>query len=574
MTEEDVATPALVVDLAKAARAACCRDGVPHAIAPQASKKMSGALTCTGSWIVRRVSEIGCCVVLALVANAPAGAQTNGIEGAEAGHVAGIVFHDANGNGAIDSGEDGVAGVGVSNGSAVVKTDGVGRYKLPVRENAVVFVIKPTGWTTPVDENNLPRFYYVHRPDGSPEPIRRGVAPTGRLPASVDFPLYPNAEPERFSVVFFADTQPRDRKEIDYIAHDVVEELVGTDAAFGITLGDITHNDLSLFEDIAGVVGRIGVPWYHAKGNHDTNTAEKGNEFSSESFIRVFGPTYYSFDYGGVHFLVLNNAFWIPGEAWYKIRLDTDQMTFVRNDLALVPDDRLVVLMMHIPINEMVDRQELYRLLENRRSTFSVAGHSHTQEHMFIGEKDGWRGERPHHSLVNVAVCGILWAGAPDEAGIPHAMSYDGVPNGYSVATFDHGDYSIRYKAARRPAEYQMNVHVPDEVKAADAAQTPVFANVFAGSDRSVVQMRLDRKGEWVKMRKVNQADPSYMMATKVDAATSLPAEKKLPPIKECKHLWKGSLPKDLTPGVHLVEVQTTDVFDQVYTAHRLVRVR
>ena len=526
---------------------------------------------------MRHIDSIAVSAVLAAASAVSCYAQTDPQtpdQGAEASRVTGIVYHDANRNGAHDPDETGVAGVGVSNGSDVVQTDDAGRYKLAVGDNAIIFVIKPSGWMTPVDGGNLPQFYYVHRPDGSPKPIRNGLDPTGPLPASVNFALHPNEEPDRFSVVFFADTQPRDRQEINYIAHDVIEELVGTDAAFGATLGDVTFNDLSLFEDLAGTVGRIGIPWYNIKGNHDTNSKEAGNQFSSESFLRVFGPTYYSFDYGSVHFVVLNNAYWIPGEDWYKIQLGSDQMAFLENDLELVPEDRLVVLMMHIPIIEMIDRQAIYRLLETRRSTFSIAGHWHTQKHMFIGKEDGWQGKRPHHALVNVTVCGVLWAGAPDEAGIPHAMSYDGLPNGYSIATFDKGTYSIRYKAARRPAEYQMNVYAPDEIKAADAAQTFVFANVFAGSDRSVVQMRLDRKGDWLEMQKVNEADPSYGLAVQVDAATSLPGEKKLPPQNKCEHLWKATLPKDISPGVHTVEVRTTDMFGQTYTGHRIIRVR
>ena len=152
---------------------------------------------------------------------------------------------------------------------------------------------------------------------------------------------------------------------------------MGVDAAFGVTLGDIVHNDLSLFEDLAGTIGRIGIPWYNVKGNHDTNSNEAGNEFSSESFARVFGPAYFSYDYGSVHFVVLNNAYWLPGEARYKTKLGDQQTAFLKNDLDLVPADRLVVLIMHIPIIEMTDRQAIYRLIENRRSTFSIAGHWH-----------------------------------------------------------------------------------------------------------------------------------------------------------------------------------------------------
>ena len=42
-------------------------------------------------------------------------------------------------------------------------------------------------------------------------------------------------EPTNFAV-FFGDPQPTSQTQIDYIANDVVAELVGTDAKFGVTL--------------------------------------------------------------------------------------------------------------------------------------------------------------------------------------------------------------------------------------------------------------------------------------------------------------------------------------------------
>ena len=88
-----------------------------------------------------------------------------------------------------DDNEKGLPGVRVSNGQEVVKTDANGQYSLAVSDDTILFVIKPHGFITPVDENRLPRFYYIHKPHGSPEGLKyAGVAPTGPLPESVDFP--------------------------------------------------------------------------------------------------------------------------------------------------------------------------------------------------------------------------------------------------------------------------------------------------------------------------------------------------------------------------------------------------
>src|SRR5262245_18225115 len=121
---------------------------------------------------------------------------------AEPGFAVGVVFHDRDGDGRRGAGEPGVAGVAVSNGREVARTDSEGRYRLPVGDDTILFVVKPSGWRTPLSPDRLSRFYYIHKPAGSPPNLRfPGVAPTGPLPASVDFPLMPQKEPERFKVL-------------------------------------------------------------------------------------------------------------------------------------------------------------------------------------------------------------------------------------------------------------------------------------------------------------------------------------------------------------------------------------
>ena len=82
------------------------------------------------------------------------------------------------------------------------------------------------------------------------------------------------------------------------------------------------------------------------------------------------------------------------------------------------------------------------------------------------------------------ATCGPFWTGARDEAGIPHSTMGDGSPNGYSVMSVDENEYSFRYKAARRPADYQMTITAPEVVAATQAGATEIVVNVFAASKR------------------------------------------------------------------------------------------
>jgi len=365
----------------------------------------------------------------------------------------GVVFHDANGNRRFDNNERPLSGIRISNGRRIVKTDADGRYKLPVEGDTIVFVIKPRGWRTAHNEHRLPRFYYIHKPAGSPKLKYPGVEPTGPLPESIDFPLYPQDEPEQFRAILFGDPQPRDQQEVDYMAHDVVEELVGTDASFGVTLGDIVFDDLSLFEPQARVIALLGIPWYNVIGNHDINFDAGHDHHSDETFERIFGPSYYAFDYGPVHFLVLDDVQWLvneEGKGRYRGGLGEEQMEFVRNDLALIPENQLVVLLMHIPLVDVHDRHQLYRLIEKRPFCISISAHKHVHQHRFITRKDGWRGPKPHHHIVNVTVSGSWWQGAADKRGIPHTLMADGAPNGYSIISFDGHRYRLDFSLLTR----------------------------------------------------------------------------------------------------------------------------
>ena len=490
----------------------------------------------------------------------------------------GTVFHDRNGNGRYDAGEPALPDVRVSNGRAIVKTGSDGRYDLPVDDDTILFVIKPAGWRTPIDELRLPRFYYIHKPNGSPESKHRGVDPTGPLPKSIDFPLYPQEEPKEFKALMFGDPQPRDQKEIDYVTHDVVEELIGSDASFGVTLGDIMFDDLSLFESQARAVALIGIPWYNVLGNHDINKDSKTRRHVNETFERTFGPSYYSFDYGQVHFLVLDDIEWYISKkdgkerGSYRGGLGERQMAFIRNDLALIPEEQLVVLMMHIPLIDVGDRQELYRLIEKRPFCMSISGHTHHHEHRFIDHKDGWRGPEPHHHVINVTVSGSWWSGAPDERGIPHTVMADGAPNGYSTITFDGHDYRLDFKAAGRSADYQMNIQAPESVRFDQAANTDVYVNVFNGSERSKVEMRLGEESPWLLMERTVMADPAYARLVESEKAVKDKPWLDLPKPKPSPHLWRHKLPSVSQPGTHALHIRATDRHGRIHSGRRVIR--
>lgn len=562
--------------------------------------------------------------------------------GAKAEVARGVVFHDKDKSGKAGPANPPLPGVRVSNGREIVTTDAAGRYELPVEEGTILFVQKPSGYRVPLDERNLPRFYYIHRPAGSPTNFKyAGLAPTGPLPASIDFGLRAQQESDEFRVLMFGDPQPRNLQEVDFLARDVVRELAGVEAAFGLSLGDNAFNDLSTLEPLNDVTAQIGLPWHTIIGNHDLNFEAPDDTLSSETFKRHYGPTYYSMDYGPTHFVFLDNVVWLgPGtparNANYTGGFGEKQLAWLKADLDGVPRDKLVVLLMHIPIAVSpdaptesaganaaerangkptrfieADRRAFLALLQDRPRTVSISGHTHVQYHAYVGREQGWNGAEPHHHFNCGTTSGSWWSGAPDESGIPHTTMRDGVPNGYAFLRCKGSGYSVQWQAARRPADYQMNIFAPSSIAAPQAAATPVVVNLFNGCERSTVEMRLGKGGAWTPLKRTVGADPGYLALKGLEAeipafepapapamgaapagkdpagakplsararrrarrlSGAKPPWRPLPAIDETPHLWRANLPA-LAPGVHEMEVRAMDGSGRTCSEKRILRV-
>lgn len=480
----------------------------------------------------------------------------------------GRVFHDTNGNGMLDNSERGVKDVCVSNGLEVVKTDREGQYTLPVSDDTVLFVIKPNGWITELNDDGISQGYYIHKPNGSPKTKYPGVAPTGPLPASVDFALTHHREKNDFDLLLFGDPQPENEAGVIHYGHDVVEELIGSDALFGITLGDIVEDRLDLLDDINTITARIGAPWHYVMGNHDMNKDTTTDEMADETFERIYGPPYYSFNYGKMHCIVLDSVY-REGDKFHG-ELGERQLAFIENDLAHVPDDHLVVLTMHIPMINFKDKDKLYSIVQDRSHLFMIAAHWHSIEQFFLSSDDGWHGEKPLHLYVAGATCGSWWTGFRDAAGIPHSTMADGSPNGYSVMSVDRNEYTFRYKAARRPADYQMTITAPEAVAASQAATTEIVANVFVASERATVEMRFGEDGDWVPMTQWRGLDPFTVAFHEREKARD-PEEAPWGSPKKHDHLYKAFLPANPPTGMKVIYVRAVDAFGFKHTGRRLI---
>ncbi|EON75519.1 metallophosphoesterase [Lunatimonas lonarensis] len=488
----------------------------------------------------------------------------------------GFVFEDINKNGKKERREKGLSGVAVSNGREVVLTDASGKYSLPVGDDNIIFVIKPAGFAVPLNGFNQPQFYYIHKPKGSPSMRYSGVAPTGPLPKSVDFPLYSSEEPMEFTALVFGDSQPYNRQELAYFQQSVVEEAKREKGAvFGITLGDLVGDALDLHQSYIEVMQAMGRPWYNLMGNHDMNLDVDRDEWSDESFEASFGPANYAFSVGEAHFIVLDDILYPDprGGRGYWGGFREDQLDFVENNLKYVPKDRLIVLAFHIPlfhINEgsfrNSDRQRLFDLLKDYPNVLAMSAHTHLQRQNYYTQEDGWHGTKPFHEFNAGTTNGDWYSGKLDERKLPISTMRDGTPKGYTRLKINGNSYDLAYQVLGMPADYQMHLFHPRVVASNRGTQAGIFVNFYMGHKDDRVEYRVDG-GEWVPMVWVDTVDPEFVrQVMEWDTSENLmPGRRPSNPVNST-HLWRGNIPTNLGNGVHRIEVRAQDRKGNTFT--------
>ncbi len=491
------------------------------------------------------------------------------------GVATGVIYNDGNGNGKRDANERGIADVAVSNGVQVVLSGPDGAYSLPVTNDTIVFVIKPAGYSVPTNELNQPAYYYVHKPNGSPKFDFKAFDPTGSLPASVDFGLRRASDEKDFTALIFGDPQPYTIEEVNFFARGIVAEVKGIkNVAFGISLGDIVGDDLDLFAPYSKAVAEVGIPWYNVYGNHDMNFDAKTDELADETFEYHFGPANYAFVYGDAHFIVLDDVLYPDprdGDGyWGGFR--KDQLDFVENYLRHVPKDKLIVLSVHIPLfhqNEgtfrNADRQRLFDMLKKYPNTLSMSAHTHIQRHNFYGKEDGFDRAKPHHEYNAGTTSGDWYSGEITAAGVPDSTMRDGTPRGYAFLNIKGNQYTIDYKAAEKPRDYQIRLSHPKVVASTGWVTGSIVANFFMGYKTDKVVYKIG-DGEWRRMTHIETFDPSYTWSVlKWDVTDTLfPGRRPSNPINST-HIWRVAIPRDLPLGEHRVEVRATDMFGRTF---------
>ena len=472
----------------------------------------------------------------------------------------GVVFEDADGDGRRGAGEAALPDVRVSNGVEIVSSDMAGRWRLPSRADAPVFVIKPAGHAVASGPDGLPRFW---RAAGD---------------ASCDFALQPHDEPPGLKVIVSSDPQAGTPSEVEYYARIAARTFAAhRDAGLGLTLGDIANDDLSLYPALVRATAAAGIPWLHAAGNHDLDADAVDDASSLASFRRVLGPDTFAWEQRDAAFVVLDNVVAQPGQRpAYVGGLREEQFDFLERYLGQQDRERLLVIAAHIPWFDTAaegrpptmraqDRERLFALLRPFPKLLLLSGHRHAQRSVFHHADSGWHGATPLHEYNVGAMSGAYWSGIDDDDGIPVSTMADGTPRGFATLHVA-GDGSHRlawHPTARLPEDPSrtdaMALHAPRLLRRGAYPAWGVYANVFLGHAGTRVEYRVDG-GQWRPMERVERADPRLAAENaRDDEAETLRGFDRSPEAEASPHLWRGPLPTRLDAGRHRIEVRSID---------------
>ncbi|WP_283638913.1 calcineurin-like phosphoesterase C-terminal domain-containing protein [Marinovum algicola] len=500
------------------------------------------------------------------------------VAGDSAGMARGTVFVDANRNSRLDAGETGIEGALVTNGREVVATGADGTYALPAYDDMNLSVIKPAGYANPVDQQMIPQFAYVHKQAGSPELRFGGIAPTGPLPAAINFPMIEDAAGDRFSCLAFGDAQPYTNQEVSYVRETAGKLLATADLSSTeclIFAGDVMGDDLSLYPRFKRIIAVGQTPQYWVGGNHDVDFDAETDAHSFDTFRREWGPEYWAAEFGDVLFIGLDNVRYpcngvdphpfcsTDKSHTYNGVISERQMEWLGNLLPQVPEDRLIVMTAHIPFQTFTDNTaakhqtdnlaELAALLDGRK-VLTMAGHTHTTENIEPGEGfEGWEAATglatsPFHQLVIGGLSGSWWAGDLNAQGVPHATQRLGSPRGYFRLDFDGATFVDTYLTFHTTEDSQFHAafNTPRFRKWADTLITyaelygtpskvlpPVTRNDLADP---FMLTRADLEGDsWVAVNVWN-GGKSTEVTVSIDGGTPMAATRTQPGEGEAKY--------------------------------------
>ena len=241
--------------------------------------------------------------------------------------ISGYVFEDLNNNGVKDANETGIKAVAVSDQVNIVMTNDQGLYEI---SNAggygIVFISTPDGYA--VKKN----FW------------QNTTAATGQI----NFALTKIKTSAAFTFIQASDTHISEKAIVRMDKFRAIIDSVKPSLV--IITGDLVKDALrvgekeatSLYQLFTNESDKIKVPLRLVPGNHEIFGIERHLSLVStqnplygrKMYRHYFGPDYYSFNYGGVHFIGLNSLEF--EDLFYYGNIDSVQLEWLKKDVAVI----------------------------------------------------------------------------------------------------------------------------------------------------------------------------------------------------------------------------------------------
>ena len=254
-----------------------------------------------------------------------------------------------------------IPGVVVSDGYHCTATDAQGNFGLDTDLSTArfVFISCPSGYSLEV-KDGLPQFY-------------KTLSDLGGKLTDIDFRLSERKDPsEPFTVFFAADPQPRASSaaydKIAYHSLTVAEDFYADVAEkaseisgdkFAIVLGDLVHENMSLYSHYLTGIKTMGLPTWSVIGNHDHDPSAADDVSGARIYEQNLGPRCYSFNRGGIHFVTVDNMIMKQSSNGrltdYIDGLTDEDWNFLKEDLSYVDKSCPVIICAHSPLFRISD---------------------------------------------------------------------------------------------------------------------------------------------------------------------------------------------------------------------------
>ena len=367
--------------------------------------------------------------------------------------------------GLVSSEEGPVANVVVSDGTEVTVTDDKGIYELKsAKKWGYVFISVPSGYEVAA-EGVFPQFYQTLK--GAADVVEQK-----------DFKLTKVDGQDRYKLFLLGDmhlaNRTNDAAQFTQFTTDLNAYMAqhSGQKMYALTLGDMTwdlywyKNNYALpqyRETINRQVKNLQI--YHTMGNHDNDFMTTSDYDAAVKYVDCIGPTFYSFNIGQVHYVVMDN---IDCSAYdgtdlrnYVKKLSNEQLKWLAKDLAYVDKSTPLIVAMHAQIykptstgfafdHDSANTEALLAALDGYEVHF-VTGHTH-KVYNITPDDDVVKG-RDIHEHNSGAICASWWWSGNRTPGVH--VSIDGAPGGYAIWEIDGTDFAWLYKSTGWPEEYQ-----------------------------------------------------------------------------------------------------------------------